>query len=63
MFALVVKNKKRKLEIFFCKNERALNKTLALHWRVRATAQVLEISKVKSIKAIAVKGLWHTKTL
>lgn len=58
---LLVLKSKRKTKIFFCKNERALNKKLALHWRVRATAQVLTVAQIKKIRAIAVKGLWHTK--
>jgi len=63
MFALVLTTKKRKKEIIFCVDNKALNKALARNWRVRATAQVLEIYSVKNIKALAVKGLWHTKTL
>jgi len=61
MLALVLKDKKKQMKVFYFKSEAALNKKLSKSWRMRATAQIFEITGEKTVKAIPVKGLWNTK--
>lgn len=62
MLALITKDKKRIDRVHLFKSQKELNKKLSRVWKTNKRVLVLEVAKVKKLKAIAVEGLWLTKT-
>lgn len=62
MLALVIKDKDRKQRVQFFTTQKALEKRLSKVWRKNRRVLVLKLAEIKKLKAIAVEGLWVTKS-